>query len=259
MTNFPRTDQLEGAALVEVSLRGARFTDCDLSGVVMRAVELRDVDIDAPWLLASETSVRINGVDVVPLVRAELERRFPGRALMTADDPDGLRRAWEAVERAWSGVLERVSTMPEGTVDVSVDGKWSFAQTQRHLVLATDIWLRGAVLHVEQPYHPLGLAFAGAEQFGLDMTVFDSGTPPYDDVLRARADRVAAVRGFIDTVPSEDLARECRNPWDAERRETVLSCLHTILHEEWEHLRFAVRDLDSIASSAAVSQEGRER
>ena len=250
MTTFSHSDELEGAALVEVSLRGARFTDCDLSGVVMRAVELRDVDIDAPWLLEGETTVRINGVDVVPLVRAELERRFPGRELMTAEDPDGLRAAWAAVERAWAGVLERVAAMPEGTVDVSVDGEWSFAETQRHLVLATDVWLRRAVLGVEQPFHPLGLADASAEQAGLDLTVFATGTPTYDEVLEARADRVAAVRELIATVTADELARPRRNPWHPETPETTLSCLHTILHEEWEHLRFAVRDLDAIEAGA---------
>ena len=43
-----------------------------------------------------------------------------------------------------------------------------------------------------------------------------------------------------------ELAEERRNPWAPERRETVLSCLHTILDEEWEHHRYAVRDLDAI-------------
>ena len=42
-------------------------------------------------------------------------------------------------------------------VDVSVAGEWSFAQTLRHLVLATDMWLGKAVLEIEQPFHPLGL------------------------------------------------------------------------------------------------------
>jgi hypothetical protein len=28
----------------------------------------------------------------------------------------------------------------------------------------------------------------------------------------------------------------------------VLSCLRTILEEEWEHHRYAVRDLDSLAA-----------
>ena len=36
----------------------------------------------------------------------------------------------------------------------------------------------------------------------------------------------------------------------AHHAETVLSCLHTILEEEWEHHRYAVRDLDAIAAAA---------
>jgi hypothetical protein len=43
--------------------------------------------------------------------------------------------------------------MPSGTVDVSVDGEWSFAQTLRHLILATDMWLGKAILEIEQPFH----------------------------------------------------------------------------------------------------------
>lgn len=249
MTTFDTTDDLEGAALVEVSLRGTRFTDCDLTGVVMRAVELVDVDIDAPWLFEGETYVRINGVDVVPLVRAELERRFPGRELMTADDPGGLREAWSAVEGAWAEAVARASAMPGGTVDVSVDGEWSFAQTLRHLVLATDLWIRGAVLGVEQPLHPLGLADASAEQAGLDMSGFVTVAPSFDEVLEVRADRVAAVRELIGSLSPDDLTVPRRNPWSPTRPGTTLSCLHTILHEEWEHLRFAVRDLDTIEAA----------
>jgi hypothetical protein len=31
-----------------------------------------------------------------------------------------------------------------------------------------------------------------------------------------------------------------------------LSCLHTILEEEWEHHRYAVRDLDAIGSRSSA-------
>jgi hypothetical protein len=254
MTTFRKTDELEGAELVEVSLRGARFTDCDLSGVVMRAVEVDDLDIDAPWLFEGEASVRLNGVDVVPLVRAELERRFPGRGLMTAPDPEGLRAAWVAVEAAWDAARERAAAMPAGTVDVSVGGEWSFAETQRHLVLATDVWLGRAVLGVKQPFHPLGLAGDGAEEAGLDVSVLATDTPSYPDVLAARADRVAQVRDYVAAVTPDELATSRRNPWSPTHPETTLSCLHTILHEEWEHLRFAVRDLDAI--DAGLSADG---
>ena len=34
--------------------------------------------------------------------------------------------------------------------------------------------------------------------------------------------------------------------------ETTRSCLHVILEEEWEHHRFAVRDLDAIESQSGA-------
>ena len=50
--------------------------------------------------------------------------------------------------------------MPEGSVDINVDGEWSFAQTLRHLVLATDLWLGKSVIGLAEPFHPLGLTNA---------------------------------------------------------------------------------------------------
>jgi len=183
---------------------------------------------------------------VIPFVEAELNRRFPGRAGRRAGDPDGLRAAWAALERTWAGTLERVAAMPPGTVDVSVGGEWSFAQTLRHLVLATDMWLGRAILEVEQPFHPIGLADTDTEVDGLDMSIFATAIPSYSEVLEARAGRVAMVREFLATVTSGELAAPRRNPHDPECPETTLSCLHVILEEEWEHHRYAVRDLDAI-------------
>ena len=203
------------------------------------------MDIDAPWLPHDEF-LRVNGVDVIPLVEAELDRRFPGRADRRAGDPDGLRAAWAAAERTWAATLSRVAAMPAGTVDVSVGGEWSFAQTLRHLVLATDIWLRRAILGIEQPFHPLGVANPDAEEDGLDVSGFTTVTPSYAEVLEVRAGRVAMVRDFLASVTSDELAVTRTNPWGPDRQETTLSCLHVILAEEWEHHRFAVRDLDAI-------------
>ena len=56
------------------------------------------------------------------------------------------------------------------------------------------------------------------------------------------------VRDFLATVTSEKLAESRKNPWAPEYPETTLSCLHVILVEEWEHHRYAVRDLDAIAA-----------
>ena len=191
--------------------------------------------------------MRVNGVDVIPFVEAELNRRFPGRADRRAADPDGLRAAWAALERTWAATLERVAAMPAGTVDISVGGEWSFAQTLRHLVLATDMWLGRAILEIEQPFHPIGQLDAGTEDDGLDMSIFTTVTPSYAEVLEVRAGRVAMVRDFLATVTPDELAAtrsESRRP--PSTRRPPCSCLHVILEEEWEHHRYAVRDLDAI-------------
>lgn len=250
MATFTGSDDLQGAEFVDANLRGARFRRSDLSGVVMRAVDVRGADIDAPWLFKGESFLRVNGVDVIPLVEAELNRRFPGRAGRRATEPDGLRAAWAALERTWAATLERVSAMAAGTVDVSVGGEWSFAQTLRHLVMATDAWLGRAILDIEQPFHPIGQPHVEYETDGNDMSIFATGAPSYADVLEVRAGRVAMVRDFLAAVTSDDLAAIRKNPWAPEYPETILSCLHVILQEEWEHHRYGVRDLDSIDATS---------
>lgn len=250
MTAFSQSDELKGALFVDADLRGARFVRADLSRVVMRGVDVQGADIDAPWLFDGESFLRVNGVDVIPLVEAELNRRFPGRADRRAGDPDGLRAAWAALERTWAATLERVAAMANGTVDVSVAGEWSFAQTLRHLVLATDAWLGRAILEIEQPFHPIGQTGPGAEDDGLDMSIFTTVTPSYAEVLEVRAGRVAMVRDFLATVTSDELAETRTNPWAPDYQETTLSCLHVILEEEWEHHRYAVRDLDAIEAKS---------
>jgi DinB superfamily len=184
-----------------------------------------------------------------PLRRCRTQPPLSGRAVQRAEDPDGLQAAWAALERTWAATLERVAAMPAGTVDVSVDGEWSFTQTLRHLVLATDMWLGKAILERDQPFHPLGIADASLEDEGFDMSIFSTATPSYSEVLEVRAGRVAMVREFLATVTPEQLAATHKNPHDPEYQETTLSCLHVILGEEWDHLRYAVRDLDSIEAT----------
>lgn len=252
MFEFNADHDLQGAIFTNTGLSNARFHRVDLdgaqfrassrSGVVMRAVDLDRSEIDAPWLY--DGSLLVNDVDVVPLVDAELNRRFPGRAERRATDPDGLRGAWEAVQSAWVAIVERVATMPDGAADISVDGEWSLAQTLRHLVLVTDMWLGYSVLRREQPFHPLALG-ARLPNWA-DPAVFATETPTYAEVLDARTGRVAMVTDFLAAVTMQELDSQRPNPNAPEDHETVLSCLHTILEDEWEHQRYAVRDLDRI-------------
>ena len=227
----------EGEQFVERDLRGARFIECDLSDVVMRGVEIAGMEIDAPWL-SEGLGLRVNGVDVTSLVEQELDRRFPGRSARRAESPAGLREAWTSVDQAWGAAIERAAELPAGSVDVRNEDEWSFAETLRHLVHGIDLWLgKGVLGRKEADFHPLGLRYGSRV----------SEARSYDDVLAAHADRAAMVRDFLATVTDDVLDEHRRNPHNPAKSETVRHCLHVILDEGWEHLRFALRDLDVIA------------
>src|SRR6476659_3221079 len=91
---------LSGTTYDHLRLRDSRFSWIDLSdswvrhaglrGVRMRGVEMVDVEIEGEL-----RNVVINGVDVVPLIEAELVRRDPDYAQMAPRDAEGFRTAWE--------------------------------------------------------------------------------------------------------------------------------------------------------------------
>jgi len=150
-SRFERVD-LSGTELRAVDLSGARFRGVDLSGAVMRGVELVDVDIHGEVM-----NLTVNGVDIGPLVNAELNRRNPDRAKMRPADPAGFGEAWDILERLWDQTVERARRLPPELLHESVDGEWSFTETLRHLVFATDSWIRRAILGDPSPWDPLDL------------------------------------------------------------------------------------------------------
>ena len=239
MTTYSGTDEFEGASFSKASFKGARLRYSDVSGVTMRSVDVDGLDIDSHDLFFG--TLLVNGVDVVPLVDAELNRQFPGRELQKAETPEGLRDAWVAVQAAWQ---ETVADTPPELVDAHVEEEWSLAQTLRHLVLATDAWLRGAIHRLEQPFHELGQIFTGAAEMGFDVSIFRADEPTYDEILAVRADRQRLVTDFLATATPELLAEERDNPWGGgDWHPTVGDCIRVILEEEWAHLRYIRRDL----------------
>lgn len=242
MTTSADGQSYEGATFVRKSFRGATLRSCDVSGVTMRSVDVDGLDIDSHDLFFG--SLIVNGVDVVPFVEAELNRRFPGRELQSAETPEGLRRGWDAVRDAWDVTVE---TTPAELRGVGVDGEWSLARTLRHLVLATDAWLGGAILGNPQPFHELGLPFTGAERTGFDTSIFRADDPSFDEIVAARGDRQQMVSEFLAGVTPELLAEQRRDPWGGDGwRPTVGDCLRVILEEEWAHLRYVRRDLERL-------------
>lgn len=239
-TEFTGVD-LNGARFRMVDLRTSSFRQVDLSGSRMRGVYLVGAEIDGEF-----DGLQICGVEVAPLIEAELDRRHPERAVLRATTPTELQQGWAGIEAMWASTVEHVASMPDGTIDVSVDDEWSFVQTLRHLLLATDAWLGKAIFERDRPFHPLGLLFteyAGREaDYGLDPTA----RPSYAEVLEARAGRMGMVREYLTNVTPEDLTVPRADPWGSEWQPTVLDCVRIICLEEWNHHRYAVRDLARI-------------
>lgn len=245
-SRFEQVD-LKGAEFRTVDLRDARFRSVDLSGAVLRGVELDNVEINGEL-----RDVRINGVDVAPLVQAELDRRDPERVKMRPVDVAGFREAWDVVERRWAATVERARGLDAELLHESVDGEWSFVETLRHLAFATDAWIRRVILGEASPWHPLDLPWdemPDRAEIPRDRTA----RPALDEVLTLRRDRMLTVREYVDGLTEETLASST-TPVPAagypppNRSYPVRECLLNVLNEEWEHHRYAERDLDILTS-----------
>ena len=239
-SRFERTD-LSGSEVVNTNLSGSRFRNVNLTGSVLRGVELVDVEIDALIV-----NVTINGVDIRPLIDAELNKRDPDRARMRPADPAGFREAWDIVERRWDQTVARARRLPPELLHEQVDGEWSFTETLRHLVFATDAWIRRAVHGDPAPWHPLGLPWD--EMPDTPGVPRDrAARPALDTVLALRRDRMSTVRELVDglTAASLDARTEPVDApgWPPPRSYPVRECLQVVLNEEWEHRIFAERDL----------------
>jgi hypothetical protein len=248
VATFTGDDDLRGSQFVGADLRGAWFRASDLTGVRMRGVDLSGADLDG-----FIDGLRVWGVEVAPLVRAELDRRHPERAVLRATEPDALRDGWARLERMWDATVARVRAMPPGTPDVRVDGEFSFSETLRHLVLATDGWVGGAILREPRPFHPVGVLFHEAQGHEEHFGLLPLGTAvPFEEVLEVRAGRVTMVRELLAGTTPAQLATVCGAAvWDdapGAASMTVLDCLRVVLDEEWSHHRYATRDLDLLAA-----------
>src|ERR1700722_13697809 len=130
-SRFERAD-LSGARFRAVDLTGADFRGVDLTRVVMRGVDLNDVHINGDI-----ENLTINGVDIGPLVEAELDRRHPLRPKMRPTAPAGCGKAWDILERLWNETVAHARRLRPEELHESVNDEWLFIDTLRHLAFAT--------------------------------------------------------------------------------------------------------------------------
>ena len=146
----------------------------------------------------------------------------------------------------WQETVERARRLPEERLHERVDGEWSFIQTLRHLVFATDSWIRRAMQGDPWPYDALDLPFSEMDEIeGMPNEV--DARPSLDEVLALRADRMASVSGVLQGLTDEQLAGTTTPVTEPGYPESeaypVRRCLAAIVIEEWEHHLFANRDL----------------
>ena len=242
--------RFRNARMTGIDMSDTRIQDMSLNGALIRGIELVNVSISGDI-----ENLVINGVDVVPLVSAELDRRYPDRVKMRPTDPAGFRDAWDILERLWAGTIERARTFDPELLHVSVDGEWSFVETLRHLAFATESWLHRAILGDPSPWHALSLPWdqmPDTPGVPRDREV----RPSLDVALELRHDRMAAVRRFIDGLTDESLAADTvavDGPgWPENKSYPVRLCLRIILNEEWEHRLYAENDLDALVARESI-------
>ncbi|WP_432939276.1 DinB family protein [Kribbella sp. CA-253562] len=247
---YSQTDQFRGGRIHLSELEGLEIRDCEVSG--LKIVDCYGSDV---YVGGGFERVVVNDVDVTAYVEAELDRQYPTRVLARqAESVDDYRAAWAAVETLWQETLDRARKLPEAKLHERVADEWSFVETHRHLLFASDAWFGNAVLEEESPYHPLGYPAGGMpaeESAKLGLTL--DATPTLDEILAARRARMATLRDTIENLTDAELDRVCaRKPADPypDQDYVVRRCLKVILKEEAEHNRYAVRDLAVLEAGA---------
>jgi uncharacterized damage-inducible protein DinB len=246
---FSGTAEFRGASFERVDFTGARFRNCDFTGVAIVSCDVAGVRVAG--FGGGIASLVVDDVDVTAYVSGELDRRFPERVqVREMRTPAEHRSAWTTVERLWAATLEDAERLPVSTMRQRVDGEWSFLETVRHLLFASDIWLGRMLLEEPAPFHRLGLPPSdypakGAADLGIDL----DATPTLAEVAAAHADRRTQFGDLLDKVTEDDLARTRTTvlaPAWGEETFSVAAALRVMIREHCEHRRFAVRDLATL-------------
>ncbi len=227
--------ELRNVIVRGADLRGGGVADCRLRGVDLWNIEIHG-DLQ---------NVVVNGVDIAPLVEAELDRRDPERPKMRPETPEGFRAAWRILEGRWAETVERARGLDEALLQEPVGDEWSFVQTLRHLCFASDAWVGRMVLGDPSPWHALDLPWDEAP--GWDGIPWDrEARPGLDEVLAVRRERQAMVKQVLDGLTEEQLAGTVTRTepgWPQVEDFPVKECLLIVLNEEWQHRLYAERDL----------------
>ena len=220
-----------------VDLRRSMFRDTDLNGSRFFHVSMSEVSVDGVI-----EGLVINGVDVTNFVNTN-DRWFPLRTQLSPPDDEGIRTAWSSIASEWEKLYAHAAALPAEVQLLSVNGEWSFRDTLRHMVFVHDKWFNWPFLG-KRTFDAIGLPNTGSqgrEWPGLDL----ASEPSFDNVLAWRRMQVESFGCYLDGLALKQLPNES----DIAENGVVptVMCFHAILEEEFEHLRYAWRDIEQAA------------
>ncbi len=221
-----------------VDLTRTRFRDTDLSGSEFFHTHWRGVTIDGVV-----DKLVVNGVDVTDFVNAH-DPWYPVRTQLEPTTNAELRHVWQTLQSEWSALIRRMLDLPAEVVQSSIDGEWSARDTLRHLVFVIDKWFMWPVLGARE-FSAIGLPNTGSQALNWPGVDLDAD-PSFEDVLAVRSEKIACFTGYIEAASVGDL------PGTVEVLENgtvpAIMCVHAVLEEEFEHLRYTIRDLDILTA-----------
>jgi hypothetical protein len=181
----------------------------------------------------------VNGVDVTEYINSH-DRWYPLRNDLSPEDEVGIHSAWSRLVAEWDRLYALVADLSEDVPMRSIDGEWSLRDTLRHMLFVHDKWFNWP-LGGRRTFTAIGLPNTGSqggEWPGLDL----SRDPTFDATLAERRVQVSSFGDFIEKLSLREL------PEMSEILENgsvpTLVCFHAILEEEFEHLRYAWRDIE---------------
>ena len=239
--SIPRAAHVEHTDLRAISFHHVRFI----------GLELVDVEITGEI-----EGVTINGVDIGPLVEAELDRRTPDRTKMHPRTVEEFQEAWQVLERLWAETEEQARALPPEVLHERVRDEWSFIETLRHLGFASAAWVGRMVLDDPAPWHPLDLPWDEAP--GWDGIPWDrTARPSLDEVFAVRRTRQALVRDVITALTPaqlEETVSRTEPGWPQMEDFPLSQCLFIVVNEEWHHRLYAERDLDALELKSTTTE-----
>ena len=246
---------LSGSTIRDANLSGMDIRGSYAEGLRMRGTMLVDCHIDGEIV-----GLTVNGIDVSAYVESELDRLDPRRRQVR--NPQTLEQfsaAFDLVESMWAETVARARTFTPEQLHERVDDEFSFIETLRHLVFATDCWVGRGILRQPAPWHPLSLPWEEAEEIP-EVPCDRAARPSLDEVLEIRADRFAGVRRVLADLTPDRLHEPIQPPESpgyvgADQHDPLGDALRTVLNEEWHHRLFAERDLTKIENAKSSTEE----